>query len=73
MKNFFTKLKEKNAQRKEKELMERAKDLFQICEHDGETWITYGGHLVLPTEFLREDPITTLQQLREAYIERNKA
>lgn len=56
-------------ERKVKEVKERADELFQLCENDGELWLTYGGYLVIPASLLANDPITTLRQIRQYYIE----
>ena len=71
MNNPFKGIARKMQERKEKGISERAKEVFQICEYEGETWLTHGGQLILPTSFLSDDPIRILNQIRKAYVERN--
>lgn len=68
MTNLIQRWKEHQKVKREKELKERAEELFQLCEHEGEMWMTYGGYLVLPTRYINCDPILLVRQMRQAYI-----
>ena len=72
MTNLIQRWKEHQRVKREKELKERAEELFQLCEHEGEMWMTYNGYLVLPTRYINGDPIQVLRQIRAAYIERKE-
>lgn len=49
---------------------EEANHIFQICEHKGQTWVTFNGNLVCPSEWLGEDVILRLFEMRRYYIDR---
>lgn len=49
-------------------LKERAEFLYQLAEHNGELWLTYGGAPVIPTSLLNKDAIVVLQGLRDTYV-----
>jgi hypothetical protein len=68
MTNLIQRWKEHLKAKREKELEERAEELFQLCEHEGEMWLTYDGYLVLPTRYINIDPILLVRQMRQAYI-----
>ena len=72
MTNLIQRWKEHLKAKRKKELEERAEELFQLCEHEGEMWITFGGELIMPTRFIDGDPIQVLRQIRVAYIERKE-
>lgn len=69
MANLIQRLKEHLKAKREKELKERAEELFQLCEHEGEMWLTYDGYLVLPTRYINLDPILLVRLMRQAYID----
>jgi hypothetical protein len=68
MTNLIQRWKEHQKVKREKELKERAEELFQLCEHEGEMWLTYDGYIVLPTRYINIDPILLVRQMRQAYI-----
>lgn len=72
MTNLIQRWKEHLKAKREKELEERAEELYQMKEHEGEMWITFGGELIMPTRFINGDPIQVLRQIRAAYIERKE-
>lgn len=72
MTNLIQRWKEHLKAKREKELEERADELYQMKEHEGEMWITFGGELIMPTRFINGDPIQVLRQIRAAYIERKE-
>lgn len=71
MANLIEQLKTNLRVKREKELVARAKDLYQIKEYDGETWLTFNDVLILPTSMIQGDIITVLNQMRASYVERN--
>lgn len=72
MTNLIQRWKEHLKAKREKELKERADELYQMKEHEGEMWITFDGELIMPTRFIDGDPIQVLRQIRAAYIERKE-
>lgn len=72
MTNLIQRWKEHLKAKREKELEERAEELYQMKEHEGEMWITFNCELIMPTRFINGDPIQVLRQIRAAYIERKE-
>lgn len=62
-------IKNNNSERKTKELKENADRFFQIQEHKGELWLSFNGCPVMPTSFLKEDPLIALKEIRELYVQ----
>lgn len=71
----------KREQRKRKEedeynklsIIQKASELFQICEHNGQVWFTHDGRLVCPVTMFKEDnPVNALASIRELFIKENK-
>ena len=56
---------------KKKEVIENANTLYQVCEFNGELWITYVGSLVCPCSMLKDDAVEAIRKMRELYIERS--
>ena len=55
--SLFDKYKERRSERFRLEMEERANDLFQLTEHEGEIWLTYNGSLVCPCQMLKDAPV----------------
>lgn len=72
MTNLIQRWKEHLKAKRKKELKERAEELYQMKEHEGEMWITFNYELIMPTRFVNGDPIHVLRQIRAAYIERKE-
>lgn len=72
MTNLIQRWKEHLKAKRKKELEERAEELYQMKEHEGEMWITFADELIMPTRFIDGDPIQVLRQIREGYIERKE-
>lgn len=68
MTNLIQKWKKHLKSKREKELEERAEELYQMKEHEGEMWITFADELIMPIKFIDGDPIQVLRQIRAAYI-----
>lgn len=68
MTNLIKKWKKHLKAKREKELEERAEELYQMKEHEGEMWITFADELIMPIKFIDGDPIQVLRQIRAAYI-----
>ena len=68
MANLIQKWKKHLKTKREKELEERAEELYQMKEHEGEMWITFADELIMPIKFIDGDPIQVLRQIRAAYI-----
>lgn len=47
-----------------------SEDLFQLREHGGELWFTYGGGLVCPCTLFKVSPVDALSVMRDGYVER---
>lgn len=64
--------KEKEEYNKES-VIQKASELFQICEHNGQIWFTHDDRLVCPvTMFKEENPVKALASMRDLYIKENK-
>ena len=71
--------KHEECKRKEKEeynresVIQKASELFQICEHNGQIWLTHDDRLVCPViMFKEENPVKALALMRDLYIKENK-
>lgn len=53
-----------------KERIEESNALYQVKEHGGELWLTYGGNLVCPCAMLKDAPVEAVCKMRELYIDR---
>ena len=53
-----------------KQAKEKADELYQIREYNGNIWLTYDGHLVCPVTMFADSAfvVTTLRTLRELYV-----
>jgi hypothetical protein len=67
--------KREERRRKEKEeynkesVIQKASELFQICEHGHLIWFTFDGRLVCPiTMFDCDDPVAVIGAMRDLYI-----
>lgn len=69
MKKIIQRIQQRMQEKRVREVKERADELFQLCENNGELWLTYAGYLVIPASLLANDPILTLKQIRQYYIE----
>lgn len=65
---FIKKVNDRRLEHKHARELELARELFQICEHDGQIWLTYNGERVIPESMLNIDAIHALAQLREMYL-----
>lgn len=65
--------KEKREERKRIDVKERARELFQIREYNGQLWFTYNGSLFCPCSLMGdvENGVNILEKIRNLYIERN--
>ena len=45
--------------------------IYQIQEYDGKLWLTFSGALVCPTDMFKKEPIDSLTEIRNLYVERN--
>lgn len=66
---FFESIKINNQERKMKDLKENADRFFQVQEHKGELWLSFNGCPVMPTSFLKSDPLTALKEIRELFVQ----
>ena len=69
--NWLEEYRQKKAERKEREVRERAEILYQICEHDNALWLTYNDNLICPCSYLKEDAVVAVNVMRKMYVERN--
>ena len=68
---FLKRIKELRVERENRHIKERADVIFQITEYNGELWFTYDTFLYCPCSMMADDPIVSLNILRQGYIERN--
>ena len=52
------------------EAAETSRSLYQLCEFNGEIWLTYGGNLVCPSSMLKDEPVEAVEKMRDLYIGR---
>lgn len=71
--NIFEKFRAMSSERKRRETEARALSLFQLCESDGNIWLTYDDKLVCPASMLKDEPVLALNTIRRMYIERTIA
>lgn len=66
---LFKNIKSNNQERKEKELVGRASQIFQVQEHRGELWLTVNDNPIIPASFLKDDVLEALTKVRELFIQ----
>lgn len=66
---LFKNIKMNNQERKEKELVGRASQIFQVQEHRGELWLTVNDNPIIPASFLKDDVLEALTKVRELFIQ----
>lgn len=52
------------------EAMERACELYQVCEYNGELWLTYSDNLICPASMLKPAPVDAVNDMRSLYVAR---
>ena len=57
---------------KEERIRQAAGDLFQVREYEGKLWLTFNNCLVCPCDMFKGEPMSTLNDIRDLYVERNK-
>ncbi len=68
----FKKLLQKWHSSHNNKVWERAKEIYQVCEYDGELWITVHGALCTPQSMLNADIIQCVEKLRLRYLNSHK-
>lgn len=68
---MFEKIKERLAIKRKEKIIEQAKVLFQVTEHNNELWLMYNGIIICPMEMFKIDPIDALKIIRGWYITNN--
>lgn len=66
--SFITNIKRDIKDKMSQRTVERAKEIYQIKEKNGELWLTFNGYSVIPASMLRDDIITSLETLRNLFI-----
>ena len=72
MKNIFKTINEKFGNLREKNLLAKSKEVYQLQEYMGEIWLIHNGGLVCPQKMLNGNIIDVLNEIRCMYIARNK-
>ena len=70
--SIIEKYNQSHAERKRREVEERAAELYQLTEHGGELWLTFSGSLVCPCQMLKDGPVEAVKKMRELYIRRHE-
>lgn len=66
-------MRKKKEEYNKESVIQKASELFQICEHNGQIWFTHDDRLVCPvTMFKEENPVKALASMRDLYIKENK-
>ena len=66
---LFKNIKMNNQERKKRELIERANQIFQLQEHRGELWFIVNNNPIMPVSMLKCDALETLARVRELFIQ----
>ena len=69
--SIFDVLWKESPDTRKSEAEEKAKELYQVQEYQGEIWLTFDGRLVCPASMLKDSPVDALKTMRALYIERN--
>ena len=67
--NIIERLRQWRRERKRRDIVRRAEYLFQVKEHGGELWVTYGGCMVCPASMLLGNVVKSVEEMRRMYIE----
>lgn len=67
--SFFSGLYNRHKEKQQARDEEVVRELFQVCEHNGEIWLTFEGSPVIPESMLTQSAIETVHQLRKKYLE----
>lgn len=77
LRTFWNQRKSEHNERREKMIMERAKELYQIVEYENQLWFTYNGSLFAPCslivgnekgEFSSTECVAMLNTIRSLYV-----
>lgn len=81
LKDVWTRRKSKYNKNREKYVIDRAKEIYQITEYNHQLWYTYNGALFAPCsivirnndgEFSSTACVALLNTIRDLYVERHK-
>jgi len=65
---MFSKMKNKRAEARHRYLQARAKQLINVCEHDGAICLCFDGQPLVDIQQLSTDIITALREARERWV-----
>ena len=68
--SIIEKYNQSHAEKKRREVEERAAELYQLTEYGGELWLTFNGSLVCPCQMLKDEPVEAVKEMREFYVKR---
>ena len=68
---FFCEYKKHKEQRKIERIINRAAEIYQITEYNGQLWFTCDSFLYCPCLMMGDDAINALSALRQKYIDRH--
>lgn len=69
--SIFEKFNRSQAEKKRLQVEEDAACLYQICENEGEIWLTFNNILAFPCSMLKDEPVDAIKKMRELYIKRH--
>lgn len=69
--SILERLHAKRCESREKEIEQRACDIYQVQEYNGELWLTFNGNLFCPASMMKNDAVDSVGELRKMFIERN--
>lgn len=73
IKDFIERIRIKLFKREERTYIKQSKQIYQICEYDGDLWLTTNNLLVCPVSFFHSDDfLSLLKAIRDKYVERKK-
>ena len=65
---------DKKAKYNRERIMERANEMYQVCEHDGSLWFVFDGKLVCEMSmFSCQSTVEVLKTMREKFINTNES
>ena len=68
--SIFERYKQRQSEKVRRENEQKALDLYQLTEYNGEIWLTFNGCLVCPCSMLKDEAVDAVKKMRELYIKR---
>ena len=69
--SIFDVLWKESPDTRKSEAEEKANELYQVQEYQGEIWLVFDSRLVCPASMLKDSLVDSLKVMRALYVERN--